>query len=190
MQKVLSQESPDFAEEYIDEDLPESSADEEQIPPAKPDKELEDPNHKKTNFTEDRFTKLFQPRNRNQLKPNPFLPKHLERVKPTLPSFIKKSPPIIRVTPSTPSPAQSQRFNQRTTPTTLRTTTRTPPRGSNTNNRRNQVNGNFNINSRGTSTTASPTTTDLSARRRYGSGNRRFNTNSTIPATTSRPRRS
>jgi hypothetical protein len=189
MQKVFTQEVPEFAEEYIDEDLPESALDVEQA--AKPLNETNDKDHKKTNFSEDRFTKLFQPRNRNKINNNsPVLPKFNAKPKPTLPSFIKKAPPIIRVTPSTPSPAQNQRFNQRTSTSTQRTTTtRTPSRGTNGNNgRRTQLNNSINNRSPIQSTT-SPSTTDSSGRRRFGSSNRRFNANATIPATTSRPRR-
>lgn len=182
----------DFAEDYIDEDLPESKLDEETAPKAA--NGTDDKNQKKsqTNFSDDRFTKLFQPR--NKVQNNPFLPKYNSKPKPTLPSFIKGTPPPVRVTPSTPSPSQNQRFNQRASTTSRTTTTRTPTRGSNANNlsnRRNQLNNN-NSNNRGLQSTPRPTqsTTDSSARRRFGgASNRRFNTNSTIPATSSRPRR-
>lgn len=193
LQSVISQESPEFTEEYIDEELPESAADPNEPNAAKPANETNESSNKKAKFADDRFTQLFGPRSRNQPKPSSFFPKFASKPKPTLPPFIKRTPPIIKVSPTTQSPAQNQRQNQRATTTTQRaTTTRTPSRGNSGSNRRNQpnnINNNNNIRSATPSTTSSPTT-DASARRRFGASNRgRLNANATIPATTNRPRR-
>ena len=189
IQNIVSQESPEFAEEYIDEELPESSHDPEVGATPKPNNSSNDvnPNKKSTNFAEDRFTKLFTPR-KNRPLPSPLFPKFASKPKPTLPSFIKNTQPLIRVQPTQAPAPQQQRFNQRATqPTQRTTTTRTPSRQNAASNRRNQITNNR---SGGASTPASQTsTTESPSRRRYGSGNnRRFNTNSTIPATI-RPKR-
>ncbi|CAG2169447.1 unnamed protein product [Oppiella nova] len=192
-QHVLSQETSELAEEYIDEDLPESAADPNSPSlTAKPKNESTNElnGHKKTNFTDDRFTKLFQPR-RGRPQPAVLFPKFNAKAKPTLPPFIKNTPSIVKAQPITQPPQPAQRFNQRSVATTQRTTTtRTPARGGSSQANSNRRGG---IGGRGVqSTTASPsTTTDSASRRRFGGGvggNRRFNVNSTIPAT-SRPKR-
>jgi hypothetical protein len=170
----LSQEGGiELTEEYIDdESLPESNLEDGLSSTSKPNNTNE-VNHKKAHFSEDRFTKLFQSR-RQRPRPSPLSPRFASKPKPTLPSFIKNTPPIIKVQP-TPVPNQ----RSATQKTTTTSSTRTPSRGSSNTNRRNQSNSNRSNNQ----STASPVSTTDSSRRRFGSNSNTKRNNSTIPAT-------
>jgi hypothetical protein len=179
----LSQEGGgiELSEDYIeDEGLPESNLEDGLSSTSKPNNTNQVIN-KKAHFSEDRFTKLFQSRQQRP-RPSPLSPRFASKPKPTLPSFIKNTQPIIRVQP-TPVPNQRS-ATQRTTAAPNTPSTRTPSRGSSNTNRRNQSNSNRSNNQ----STASPvSTTDSSSRRRFGSNSNLKRNNSTIPAT--RPKR-
>jgi len=175
----LSQEGGiELTEDYVDEEgLPESNLEDGLSSTSKPNNTNEVKDPKKTQFSEDRFTKLFQSR-RQRPRPSPLSPRFASKPKPTLPSFIKNTPPIIKAQP-TPVPNQRS-ITQKTTATPKTPSTRTPPRGSANTNRRNQSNSNRSNNQ----STASPvSTTDSSSRRRFGSNSNPKRNNSTIPAT-------
>lgn len=156
----------------------------------KGESELEDEGaYGRTKFTDERFAKLFPSRvgrggNRS------LMPKAIAKPKPTLPSFIKNSPALIRVQVTTQSPriANRQRAIASTTPrrTSTTSTTARPRNRSQLNSRQNNLSGRLSTTpppSRSVTSTLS--TTPIPARRRFNqnSGISRFQrNNSTIPA--------
>lgn len=108
-----------------------------------PDKLLDDsesdPNSGKTRFTDERFARLFPSRNGagkhgHKFDEKRLMVKEVSKPKPTLPSFIKSTPPLIKVQITTQSPfrnnnrlrSASTSANRKTTTTTTTTTTRRP----------------------------------------------------------------
>lgn len=110
---------------------------------------------KQLNFTEQRFVNLFQRNSRPRPLAGGLVPRFNKKPKPTLPSFIKNTPPLLKATPS------NVVVTQRTTPRKITTTTKPPRSAVNSLNR--------NDNRRRAQETTS-TTTPSSARRRFGFG--------------------
>lgn len=131
------------------------------------------PDDKKSNFSEDRFSKLFQPRRSS--RPKLISPRFVSKPKPTLPSFIKNTPPIIKVQPS-----DFNNVHQRPTHGTT-STTKSPRTSSRIQNqsRNNQSSNNRNVRNQQTSSS----TTESPSRRKFGSNipTTRRNSTSTNP---------
>lgn len=130
------------------------------------------PDDKKSNFSEDRFSKLFQPRRPS--RPKLISPRFVSKPKPTLPSFIKNTPPIIKVQPS-----DFNNVNQRPTHGTT-STTKSPRTSSRTQNQsRNNQSSNRNVRNQQTSSS----TTESPSRRKFGANipTTRRNSTSTNP---------
>lgn len=175
---LLQEEGPELTEEYIDEEFPPEAGAEDVPQPTKPNNTNEI--NKKAQFAEDRFTQLFKNR-RNRPRASTFFPKFASKAPPTLPPFIKNVAPLVKVVPTQATNQRS--FTQKTTVAPIKSSTvRTPSRGNvnnNNANRRNQSNSNRSLNQ----STPSPSTTESSSRRRFGSNSGfRRNTTATIPA--------
>lgn len=155
----------------------------------------------KTKFSDDRFAKLFPSRGANRN----FHARNVAKPKPTLPSFIKSTPPLLKVQVST-TPAPRGGRGRASLPTTKRSQTSTtsrPRRGNALQVTPRQLSGRLTTSAPSNRATSAPNSATASAtpsaaalaaarRARQGNGISRFNrnmssggqpnSNSTIPA--------